>query len=191
MTEGSEAIFFAEKTHFFMNFNIGWHILYVKSRCEKKVYQSLKDIDLDSFLPEYKTVKQWSDRKKTIIKPLFPSYVFVNINSSMDFHKALSVQGVCTYISFGKDYARVSDKEIDRIKLFIGTKGLTDIETNAELPKVGEIRTINEGALKGLECEILKVDNTNKIIVRIESLKQNIMATIPVEIIKTPQELVN
>ena len=170
-----------------MNFNIGWHILYVKSRSEKKVYQSLKDISLESFLPEYKSVRQWSDRKKTITKPLFPSYVFVNINSSMDFHKALSVQGACTYISFGKDYARISDAEIDRIKLFIGADGLTDVETNAQLPKVGEIRTIKEGALKGLECEILKVDNTNKIIVRIDSLKQNIMATIPAEVILQPQ----
>jgi len=172
-----------------MNFNIGWHILYVKSRCEKRVHQSLKDISLESFLPEYKTVKQWSDRKKTIVKPLFPSYVFVNINSSMDFHKALSVQGACTYISFGKEYARVSDKEIDRIKLIVGTNGITEIETNSNLPKIGEVRTINEGALKGLECEVVKVDNTNKIIVRIESLKQNIMATIPAGIIQTSKEV--
>lgn len=170
-----------------MNFNIGWHILYVKSRSEKKVYQSLKDISLESFLPEYKSVRQWSDRKKTITKPLFPSYVFVNINSSMDFHKALSVQGACTYISFGKDYARISGAEIERIKLFIGADGLTDVETNVQLPKIGEIRKIKEGALKGLECEILRVDNINKIIVRIESLKQNIMATIPAEVILQPQ----
>ena len=105
----------------------------------------------------------------------------------MDFHKALSVQGACTYISFGKDYARVSDTEIDRIKLFVGADGITEVETNVQLPRIGEIRTITEGALKGLECEILKVDNANKIIVRIESLKQNIMATIPTEIIHQPQ----
>ncbi len=170
-----------------MNFNIGWHILYVKSRSERKVHEYLTEISLESFLPEYKSVRQWSDRKKIITKPLFPSYVFVNINSSMDFHKALSVQGACTYISFGKDYAKVSDKEIERIKLFVKAEGLTEVETNVQLPKVGEVRTITDGALKGLECEILKVDNTNKIIVRIDSLKQNIMATIPAEVICEPQ----
>jgi transcription antitermination factor NusG len=170
-----------------MNFNIGWHILYVKSRSEKRVYQSLIDISLESFLPEYKSIRQWSDRKKTIVKPLFPSYVFVNINSSMDFHKALSVQGACTYISFGKDYARISDTEIERIKLFTQADGLTEVETNVQLPKIGEIRTIKDGALKGLECEVLRVDNTHKIIVRIDSLRQNIMATIPAEVILEPQ----
>ena len=162
-----------------MNFAIGWYALYVKSRWEKKVYESLKDISLEPFLPQIKTIKQWSDRKKTILKPLFPSYVFVNINSSLEFHKALSVNGVCAYIRFGKEYARVTEKEINQIKLLIGDKNISDIETNVELPKIGEVKKITYGPLNGLNCEIIKADNHNKIIVRIDSLQQNIMATIP------------
>ncbi|AXG70212.1 transcription antitermination protein RfaH [Kordia sp. SMS9] len=162
-----------------MNFIIGWYILYVKSRCEKKVYESLKDISLESFLPQTKTIKQWSDRKKIIVKPLFPSYVFVNVNSSLEFHKALSVNGACTYIRFGKEYARVTEKEINQLKLLIGDKNISDIETHAELPKIGEVKKITYGPLNGLDCEIIKADNHNKIIVRIDSLQQNIMATIP------------
>jgi transcription antitermination factor NusG len=162
-----------------MNFTIGWYALYVKSRWEKNVYESLKDISLESFLPQIKTVKQWSDRKKTILKPLFPSYVFVNINTSLEFHKALSVNGACAYIRFGKEYARVTEKEINQIKLLIGDKNISDIETNVELPKIGEVKKITYGPLNGLDCEIIKADNHNKIIVRIDSLQQNIMATIP------------
>lgn len=162
-----------------MNFTIGWYVLYVKSRWEKKVYESLKDISLESFLPQIKTIKQWSDRKKTILEPLFPSYVFVNINSSLEFHKALSVNGACAYIRFGKEYARVTEKEINQIKLLIGDKNISDIETNVEIPKIGEVKKITYGPLNGLDCEIIKADNHNKIIVRIDSLQQNIMATIP------------
>jgi transcription antitermination factor NusG len=162
-----------------MNFTIGWYVLYVKSRWEKKVYESLKDIFLESFLPQIKTISQWSDRKKTILKPLFPSYVFVNINSSLEFHKALSVNGACAYIRFGKEYARVTEKEINQIKLLIGDKNISDIETNVALPKIGKVKKITYGPLNGLDCEIIKADNHNKIIVIIDSLQQNIMATIP------------
>ncbi|MGY0408867.1 MAG: transcription termination/antitermination NusG family protein [Polaribacter sp.] len=95
-----------------MNFNIGWHVIYVKYRWEKKVHESLQEISLESFLPQIKTIKQWSDRKKTVLKPLFPSYVFVNINTSLEFHKALSVNGACTYIRFGKEYAREQRKKL-------------------------------------------------------------------------------
>ena len=162
-----------------MIFNIGWHLLYVKSRWEKKVHESLQEISLDSFLPQVKRIRQWNDRKKTILKPLFPSYVFVNINSSLEFQKALSVNGVCAYIRFGKEYARVTEKEITQIKLLVGDKDITDIEMNTQLPKVGEIKKITYGPLSGLECEVLKVGNVNKIIVQIDSLQQNITASIP------------
>jgi len=162
-----------------MNFNIGWHVLYVKSRWEKKVHASLQEISLESFLPQVKTIKQWSDRKKTVLKPLFPSYVFVNINSSLEFHKALSVNGACAYIRFGKEYARVTEKEITQIQLLVGDKDITDVVMDAQLPKVGETKRIAYGPLSGLECEVLKVGNVNKIIVQIDSLQQNITASIP------------
>lgn len=162
-----------------MDFTIGWYVLYTKSRWEKRVYESLNNISLESLLPQIKTIRQWSDRKKTVLQPLFPSYVFVKINSSLEFHKALSIDGACAYIRFGKEYARITGKEIKQIKFLIGNNNITNIERNIKLPEIGEIRKITCGPLNGLDCEILKSSNHNKIIVRIDSLQQNIVATIP------------
>lgn len=171
-----------------MNHSNGWHILYVRSRWERKVYESLKEISIETFLPEIKTIKQWSDRKKTILKPLFPSYVFVNTNSSLEFFKALSVNGVCSCIRFGKEYARVSEKEIDQVKLLVKDNSITDIEVNSEnRPKVGEVRKIVHGPLSGFECEVTKIGNVNKIMVQINSLKQNITASIPSIYLEKPK----
>ncbi|MGY0408868.1 MAG: hypothetical protein ACWIPJ_11035 [Polaribacter sp.] len=61
----------------------------------------------------------------------------------------------------------------------IGDKEITDIEMDSQLPKVGEIKKIAYGPLSGLECEVLKVGNVNKIIVQIDLLQQNITASIP------------
>ena len=43
----------------------------------------------------------------------------------------------------------------------------------------GDIKKIAHGPLSGLECEVLKVGNVNKVIVQIDSLQQNITASIP------------
>jgi transcriptional antiterminator RfaH len=162
-----------------MNFTTGWYVLYVKSRCEKKVHNVLKENSLQTFLPQVKTIQQWADRKKIVLKPLFPSYVFVYLNSSNEFYRALSVPGTCCYIRFGKEYPKVTEQEISQIKLLIGEKNITSLETTSQLPKSGEIKKINHGPLNGLHCEVIKADNYEKIIVRIDSLKQNIIATIP------------
>ena len=64
----------------------------------------------------------------------------MNISSSLEFHKALSVNGACAYIRFGKEYARVTEKGINQIKLLSGGKNISDIETNMELPKISEVK---------------------------------------------------
>lgn len=160
-------------------FKPGWHVIYVRSCQEKKVYQLLQEIKIESFLPMVETVKQWSDRKKTILKPLLPSYVFVNINSLSEFHRALSVDGACTYIRFGTEYALITEKEIEQMKFLIGIKGITDIEVRSDVLKIGEKVKVTYGALSGLECEVLRVNNQRKVCVSLNSLKQNIVAFIP------------
>lgn len=166
-----------------MNFTAGWHVLYVKSRWEKKVYESLIDIALEAFLPQIKIVRQWSDRKKVIQKPMFPSYLFVNVNSALEFQKVLSVKGACSYIGFGKEYARVTEREINLIKVLIENKNITDLETDVQPPEIGEIRKITCGPLRGFNCEVLNVKSKRKVIVRIDSLKQSILATVPLDFI--------
>ncbi len=169
-----------------MNFSSGWHVLYVRSRYEKKVYEALREKSLEAYLPLVETVKQWSDRKKIILKPLFPSYVFVNIHTSLEFHQALSVDGACTYISFGNEYAKVTEKEINKIKLLTGAEEVSNITLDRKPPKIGDIMKITQGVLSGLECEVVRVAKLSKIVVRIESFKQNITATIPSYMISEP-----
>ena len=97
----------------------------------------------------------------------------------MDFYRTLSVNGACMYIRFGMEYAKVSDTEIKNIELLLQSNDLTEVETNTENFKVGDLKIISYGPLSGLECQVLNISNSNKIIVRIDSLKKNIIATIP------------
>jgi transcription antitermination factor NusG len=185
VTEGSEALSKIKlnnqkKISLMMNQKyLGWHVLYVKSRHEKKVLEALKKLSLEAFLPLVKTKKKWSDRTKIVELPLIPSYVFVNSKSPKDFHRALSADGACAYIRFGSSFAKVSEKEIVQLKLLAGSEDAMNIEVGSQVPKVGELREIEFGALRGLQCEILEVNNVNKIVVRIEQLQQNITAILP------------
>ncbi len=47
------------------------------------------------------------------------------------------------------------------------------------LPCVGDFKRLTYGPLQGLECEVIKVNNVSKVVVRIDSLQQNIIATVP------------
>ncbi|WP_075342978.1 UpxY family transcription antiterminator [Tenacibaculum agarivorans] len=163
------------------NYANGWHVLYVRSRWEKRVFQSLIEIGLEAFLPQITKIQQWSDRKKKVTQPLLPSYVFVYLNSPTELYRALSVSGACKYICFGKDYARVTETEIERLKFMINDENISDIESSSRVPKIGEIKRIMKGPLCDFECEVLRVNNLNKVVVRLDSLQQNFIATVPTD----------
>ncbi|WP_160138432.1 UpxY family transcription antiterminator [Chryseobacterium sp. c4a] len=158
---------------------LGWYVLYVKFQHEKKINHLLREMNFDSFLPTFEVSQRWSDRKKIVNKPLFPSYVFLNVRTKNEFFKALEIDGVFNYISFGGKYAKIRDSEILTIKKFITDSGISNVETSVNLPKVGELVKINSGALEGLTCEVIKIENERRIFVYIESLKLNISAIVP------------
>ena len=166
----------------------GWHVLYVRYRHESKVYKELMEKKLEAFLPMATSIRKWSDRTKTIQIPLFPSYVFVNIKSNRDFHDALNVESGCSYLSFGKEYGKVSEEEINYIRLFTEVQDITDVQVEPALPKIGDKLKIEHGDLSGLECEVFRVDNQHRISVRLSSLRQNISAIIPLSYLSNPSE---
>lgn len=65
------------KFYYVMNFNIEWHVFYVKSRWEKKVYESLQKESLKSFLPQMKT-----NSLQQNITASISSYYFEELNTS-------------------------------------------------------------------------------------------------------------
>jgi transcription antitermination factor NusG len=59
-----------------------WYVIHTKPRNEKKVFEQIINKEIEVFLPLIQTVRYWSDRKKKLMIPLFPGYVFVNTNEN-------------------------------------------------------------------------------------------------------------
>ena len=161
------------------NFHAGWYLIYTKPRHEKKVYTRLVEINIDSFLPTKKVLRTWHDRKKYIDEPLFPSYVFIYLNDMQNYYDGMETEGALYYVRTGKEIARVNDTVINNIKLAAGQGN--DIEISDFRFRPGQKLVIREGALTGLSCELIQYNNKQRLLVRIDLLKRNILLTLPEE----------
>jgi transcription antitermination factor NusG len=98
--------------------NKKWYAVYTKPRCEKKVADLLSKKNIENYCPLNKVQKQWSDRKKIILEPLFNSYVFVRILS--DEHLAVrQTYGILNFVYWLNKPALVRNDEIELIKRFL------------------------------------------------------------------------
>lgn len=157
-----------------------WFALYTRPRFEKKAHEDLIKKGFVSFLPTYKTLRQWSDRKKMVELPLFSSYCFININPQ-NYHEPLKANGIIKYVWFNNKPVAIPDKEIESIKILCGSQ--FPLELAPIDFKNGQKVVISHGTLCGIEGEYIRNSGKRKILVRINSINQGVIVNIDSEFV--------
>ncbi|MCC5921157.1 MAG: UpxY family transcription antiterminator [Cyclobacteriaceae bacterium] len=131
-----------------------WLVLYTKSRSEKKAKEYLEKRGFECFLPTYKTLRQWSDRKKKVELVLIPSYLFVHVDEA-ERRMALECPYTVQYIYWQGKPAIVRDNEIDSLKRLVSEKSPEEeIETFHFEP--GDEVVIERGNFAGRDAKVLE-----------------------------------
>jgi transcription antitermination factor NusG len=145
-----------------------WYVIHTKPRNEKKVFEQINNKEIEVFLPLIQTVRYWSDRKKKLMVPLFPGYVFVNTDENDRLKAIANTYGALRYVMYRKRPAVVSDKEIINIKLSLQAPEKIKIEEKQIME--GDLVEITGGIFKGLSGYIKEIRGHYKIIVNILEL---------------------
>lgn len=159
-----------------MNEKSNWFVMYTAPRAEKKVAQRLVEQDIEVYLPMIEEIRQWSDRKKKVQRPLFNGYLFVMISKDR-LWQALQVNGAVKFVNFSGEHATIQQKELDTIRRIIET-GVA-VEVNNDPIEKGEKVKILGGALVGFEGECVQKSNQDYFIIRIPSINQNMLINVP------------
>ena len=143
-----------------------WHVLYTKPRNEKKVTVRLGEAGYTVYCPLIKTVHQWSDRKKKVQIPMFPSYIFIYINEK-NRQLPLRDPGVMKYVYYAGHPAIIRDIEVNAIRE-IENAG-SEIRVEGSGFEKGQFVEIPQGPFKGMTGIVDKFD-ARKVLVFVEQL---------------------
>ncbi len=142
-----------------------WFVIYTKPQFELKVAQSLEEMGIQAYCPVTTQIKQYSDRKKKVIKPLLRSYVLVRI-ADRDRNQVFSIPGVLSYVFWLGKPAIVHDREIELMENTLA--GVYESISITNLEK-GATYNVSEGPFKGQEGKIINLVK-NKIQIELPSL---------------------
>jgi transcription antitermination factor NusG len=93
----------------------GWYAAYTHARHEKKVALQLQQRGIEHFLPLYRSVRRWKDRRKELDLVLFPGYVFVRVPLSERL-RVLQVAGVARFVTFNGQPATLIGNDIEALR---------------------------------------------------------------------------
>lgn len=163
-----------------------WYAVYTRPKWEKKVAELLSRKKIDNYCPLYKSIKQWSDRKKTIMEPLFSSYVFVHVDEVNQL-PVKQTDGILNFVYWLGKPAVIRHDEIDAIRNFLSENEhvrLEKIDVN-----VNDRVKIIDGPFKLWEGDVTEI-RAKSVKVMLPSLGYALVAEIPksrIEVVTLPE----
>jgi transcription antitermination factor NusG len=145
-----------------------WFALLTTARHEQSLVARLTLLGIQAFTPTYDSERLWKNRqKKTIRLPLFPNYVFVQMNSRdsgtilslPSVHRILGRRGTPTSLTEPEIRFLQADHDGEQVRPFSGLA-------------VGQQVRFASGAFKGLEGVLVRQENGEHFVVSIPLISQ-------------------
>jgi len=157
--------------------DLRWYALHTRSHCEAKVADYLRALNIEVFLPDYASRRQWNDRVKVIRLPLFPGYLFSRFERRLP-NEALDAPGLAHIVGFADRPAAIPEQEIESVYRLVNS-GL-NVLGGPMLKKGNRVRVVS-GPLKGIEGRLEKIKSQYRLVISVELLCRSISAEVAPE----------
>lgn len=129
--------------------------------------QLLDEKGIENYCPLNKTIRQWSDRKKLVLEPIFKSYVFVRVPEDKKW-ELRKINGILNFVYWLGKPAQVRDSEIDTIKKFLNEFTNVEVREQPKLTLNAKVRIL-QGVMMNYHGLLLELSG-NTARVRIDSM---------------------
>lgn len=148
--------------------NKQWFLLYCKARDERRAQENLANQGIESYFPQIEVEKIRRGKKVRLEEALFPSYLFVLLDtSSSNFNAVRSTRGVVDFVKCGAAYMKVAETLVAELK-----SGQHHLGVRCQLPDAGTEVEISHGPFKGLTGIFQKSDGLERSMLLIKMLNQ-------------------
>jgi transcription antitermination factor NusG len=163
-----------------------WYALYTCPRHEKCVAHEIEHRSIPCFLPMYRSLRRWKDRRKELELALFPGYVFARF-ALADRLRVLKLPSVVRLVSFNGQPAALPQGEIEALRERLSCGRC--VEPHPYL-RVGRRVRVSCGPMQGLEGIIVRRKDRCRLVFSLDLIMRSVAVEVDesdVEPIAEPQ----
>jgi transcriptional antiterminator RfaH len=156
-----------------------WYALQYKPAQGDRALQHLQNQGITCFYPKITVEKIRAGKRTEKLEPLFPGYLFVNLERTDPvWAKLRSTRGVLRIVGFANKPAAIGDSVIQHIK-----DSLDSVAEQGGI-KPGQAVQLNEGPFEGINAIFQAYDGEARAIVLINFMQKQQQVKVPVSSIK-------
>ncbi|RMH05970.1 MAG: hypothetical protein D6704_08345 [Nitrospirae bacterium] len=157
-----------------------WYLVNTKPRAEKLAEFHLQKLGVETFNPQIKQHKVIRRKRRLVISPLFPSYLFVRFDPALHYRMVHYATGVRKVVSFGETLARVEESLIEGIKARLHQGYVMIAKPSSFQP--GQRVRIHTGPLQGLEAVFEReMDDRQRVALLLQTVAYQARVVVPID----------
>lgn len=153
-----------------------WYAVHCKPHFEFRVARDFSQSGIETYLPVFEETHQWTDRKKTVLVPVFPGYVLTRFADVAGARTSILKNfGVIRILGHGHYLDAIPEEQVDSVRRLLASPLRCE---GHPLIKEGATVRVRHGALKGLEGLMVRFKNKTRLVVSVDLLGRSISAEI-------------
>jgi transcriptional antiterminator RfaH len=163
---------------------IHWCAVFTQAHGETKALEHLLRQGYSAYLPRYRTRVSHARRHQTVLRPLFPRYLFAGIDrESMRWRPILSTIGVADVVRAGDEPAAVPSRIVAAIRAREKAGDFDRLNLRQPL-RLGELVRVTTGAFEDMIGTLVELRDQDRIVVLLEWLGRLVRAELHTEAVE-------
>jgi transcriptional antiterminator RfaH len=163
---------------------IAWYAVHTRPQAEMKALENLLRQGYEAYLPRYRTEIRHARRLQTVLRPLFPRYLFAGIDrAAMRWRPILSTVGVSDLVCSGDGPLPVAPEIVEALRAQEGA-GAFDALARRHTPRLGELVRISAGAFEDMIGRLVELRDQDRVVVLLDLLGRKVRAQIQAEAVE-------
>jgi len=161
--------------------DLAWYLIYTKPRQERDARDNLVRQGFNAWLPLVRVVKRRGTRRVPVVEPMFPRYLFVQLDSSrQDWSPIRSTLGVSTLVRFGGRPAKVPEPLVAALQARADEQDICDLSQRQQ-PTRGDRVRVAHGAFAGYEAVFQARNGQERVLVLLEVAGKQSRVSLPAD----------
>jgi transcriptional antiterminator RfaH len=164
---------------------IAWYAVHTRPQAEATALENLLRQGYAAYLPRYRTQIRHARRLKTVLRPLFPRYLFAGVDrTATRWRPMLSTVGVSDVVRAGDEPIPVATSVLDVLRQQEEAGALDRLAGRRPL-RLGDLVQISAGAFEDMIGRLVDLRDEDRVIVLLDILGRKVRTVIAAEAIET------